>query len=282
MRPSSFVLALIANLIFWRLALTQENQLKCGVPPLNPSFSRLDIIMPEHRLVGGVETTPHAWPWTGQLLAVDRHQCGLALIEPDIVLTAAHCFAKSRNPARYKVLLGGHTIYSGMMFKVENISIHNLYQVLASAYDVALLKISPAVQYNETMAPVCLPSSPPPVNRMCVVTGWGRLKENGERSNSLREIHVPIIPSSTCNNFRHYAGRVHTHSMVCAGYNNGRVDSCQGTQVVHSNAKTMLGLLVGATDVLSQPIQVSTVKFLRCCPGSEVKSSIAEELKFKT
>ena len=78
---------------------------------------------------------------------------------------------------------------------------------------------------------------------MCVVTGWGRLKEGGERPLTLREIHVPILSTTTCNNFRHYSGnlrdknlnltlifkgRMHTTSMICAGFNNGRIDSCQG------------------------------------------------------
>lgn len=63
---------------------------------------------------------------------------------------------------------------------------------------------------------------------MCVVTGWGRIAENGERAKKLREIHVPIIPIGVCNNVRHYSGRVHAGSMFCAGYNNGEADSCQG------------------------------------------------------
>lgn len=65
-------------------------------------------------------------------------------------------------------------------------------------------------------------------NQMCVVTGWGRLMENGERPKSLREIHVPIIPLHICNNYKHYGGRIHSGSMMCAGYNNGQMDSCQG------------------------------------------------------
>lgn len=65
-------------------------------------------------------------------------------------------------------------------------------------------------------------------NQMCVVTGWGRLTENGERPKWLREIHVPIIPLHICNNYKHYGGRIHSGSMMCAGYNNGQMDSCQG------------------------------------------------------
>uniref|UniRef100_A0A1I8AXQ5 Peptidase S1 domain-containing protein n=1 Tax=Meloidogyne hapla TaxID=6305 RepID=A0A1I8AXQ5_MELHA len=196
--------------------------------------------MPEtHRLVGSLKTDPHAWPWTCQLVAVKGenkkdnsttivHKCGCALIDKEFVVTAAHCFAKSRIPKRYKILLGGHAIYSGLPYNVISINIHPLYQIVNSAYDVALLKISPLVIFNDFIWPICLPSKPPKNNGMCVVTGWGRLKEGGERPPTLREIHVPIISTITCNDFRHYSGRMHSISMICAGFNNGRVDSCQG------------------------------------------------------
>lgn len=52
-------------------------------------------------------------------------------------------------------------------------------------------------------------------------------KENGRKSDVLREIHVPILPFTQCNNIAHYAGRVHLPSMICAGYTQGVVDSCQ-------------------------------------------------------
>lgn len=84
------------------------------------------------------------------------------------------------------------------------------------------------MEFNETISPICLPIAPPLNHRICVVTGWGRLNENGDRAKALREIHVPIIPPWICNNGMHYGGRIHSASMICAGYNTGRIDSCQG------------------------------------------------------
>ena len=148
--------------------------------------------MPDtHRLVGGLETKPHTWPWTGQLVTVKEvdeagnatvvHKCGCALIDHEFVVTAAHCFAEmqspstiiprscypfsfSRIPRRYRVMLGGHEIYSGQAHRVLSISIHPLYQIVHSAYDVALLRISPEVEYGAEIWPICLPTLPVKIN----------------------------------------------------------------------------------------------------------------------
>uniref|UniRef100_A0A915LN39 Peptidase S1 domain-containing protein n=1 Tax=Meloidogyne javanica TaxID=6303 RepID=A0A915LN39_MELJA len=132
--------------------------------------------MPDtHRLVGSLKTDPHAWPWTCQLVAVKGenktdnsttivHKCGCALIDNEFVVTAAHCFAKSRISKRFKILLGGHAIYSGLPHNVVSISIHPLYQIVHSAYDVALLRISPLAIFTDSIWPICLPSKPPKNN----------------------------------------------------------------------------------------------------------------------
>ncbi|ETN71027.1 trypsin [Necator americanus] len=187
--------------------------------------------MPENRLVGGIEADAHSWPWVIQLIYRGVHRCGGALIDEEFVVTAAHCFARSRNPAMYRVHVGGHKSGSGRAHFIKNLSTHSLFNVVwPSSYDVAVLRIAPPVKLNETNTArtICMPSLPPMPNKLCVVAGWGMTKENGRRSEVLREIHVPILPFTQCNNLAHYAGRVHLPSMLCAGYTQGIVDSCQG------------------------------------------------------
>lgn len=121
-----------------------------------------------HRLVGGNESSPHSWPWTGQLVMIEgkdesgnvtfSHKCGCALIDNNFVVTAAHCFSMrfmvnknihflkikfSQIPSHYRVLLGGHQIFSGESHSVKSISIHPLYQNVQNAYDIALLRCTP-------------------------------------------------------------------------------------------------------------------------------------------
>ena len=184
-----------------------------------------------HRLVGGYETIPHSWPWTVELIFQKKHHCGGVLISEEFVLTAAHCFARSKRPENYKILVGGHELFAGEIHLIKEIHIHPLHHtVKPSSYDIALLRIVPVTDIEESTVatPICLPTILPPSNKMCVVTGWGRLAENGSRSMALREIHVPIIPPFICNDFHHYSGRIHHASMFCAGFSDGRMDACQG------------------------------------------------------
>uniref|UniRef100_A0AC35F979 Peptidase S1 domain-containing protein n=1 Tax=Panagrolaimus sp. PS1159 TaxID=55785 RepID=A0AC35F979_9BILA len=203
---------------------------KCGESMM--IMERVDFTPQFHRLVGGMETVPHAWPWTVQITFRDHHHCGAALIHPEIVLTAAHCFGRSKIPTSYRAFVGGHKIYSGTEHIVTKILIHPLYHMfVSSAYDAALIRISPPVNISDPMnyaGTVCMPTLPPPNGQMCVVTGWGYESETGRRTGVLREIHVPIVPSISCNNPWHYNGKLHLPTMFCAGYSMGKVDSCQG------------------------------------------------------
>lgn len=204
----------------------------CGQTSFARSVGTLNFyyMVEGHRLVGGRACAPNAWPWTAQILwKRGAHRCGGALIDNKYVVTAAHCFSKSRNPQLYKVNLGGHKIGSGEEHAVRNISIHPLFNVIQpSSYDVALVRLDPPVAYSEKIRRICLPIFPPPDNKICIVTGWGHESEKGRRAATLREIHVPILSPFTCNDRNHYNGRLHTPSMFCAGYSTGGIDACQG------------------------------------------------------
>ncbi|UMM19065.1 hypothetical protein L5515_014839 [Caenorhabditis briggsae] len=99
----------------------------------------------DHRLIGGSETRPHAWPWTVQLLSrLGQHRCGGSLIDPNFVLTAAHCFAKDRRRTSYSVRVGGHRSGSGSPHRVTAVSIHPWYNIgFPSSYDFAIMSSLP-------------------------------------------------------------------------------------------------------------------------------------------
>lgn len=63
------------------------------------------------------------------------------------------------------------------------------------------------------------------VGQKCYVTGFGRIKEEGNQARYLREARVPLVDSRVCA--RNY--NPITKRMLCAGYpERGGIDSCQG------------------------------------------------------
>ena len=62
-----------------------------------------------------------------------------------------------------------------------------------------------------------------------MVSGWGKVSENGQQSDELRKVVVPIISRELCiENYRvvGYNGPI-SDKMICAGYSQGVKDACQ-------------------------------------------------------
>jgi len=65
--------------------LDTSSAFECGTPYIEP-------ILFQPRIVGGVASRNHSWPWIVQLRLNNRHECGGAIIAPLWVATAKHCF----------------------------------------------------------------------------------------------------------------------------------------------------------------------------------------------
>ena len=74
---------------------------------------------------------------------------------------------------------------------------------------------------------VCLPRyvNVPSDGTKCWITGWGRLASGGATPDILQQVQVPVVSRARCE--KAYPRKIHD-SMICAGLDQGGIDSCQG------------------------------------------------------
>ncbi|XP_059698003.1 plasminogen-like isoform X10 [Haemorhous mexicanus] len=200
---------------------------KCPPPQYECGKSKFRPKLCAQRIVAGCVSHPHSWPWQISLrTSYGLHFCGGTLIDPQWVLTAAHCLEKSSRPAAYKVYLGLHREIATEP-SVQIRDVEKLFKEPRRA-DIALLKLSRPAVINNHVIPVCLPKENSVLGgrEECYVTGWGDTRgTSGE--GYLKETGFPVIENKICNRPEFLNGRVKKHEL-CAGNIHGGTDTCQG------------------------------------------------------
>uniref|UniRef100_A0A3P8UXW5 Ovochymase 1 n=1 Tax=Cynoglossus semilaevis TaxID=244447 RepID=A0A3P8UXW5_CYNSE len=174
----------------------------------------------ESRIIGGQEAIPFSWPWQASLSFASMPACGGAIISPQWVVSAAHCFKRFKKASYWTVVAGKHDID---MMGVAAILPHHGYNSRTKENDIALVKLQQPLAFSRSVRPITIWTSALPVFRECTITGWG--STHGPRINRLQEVNVTVLPPDVCN--RYYTGRIRS-SMFCAGNEKGGVDACQG------------------------------------------------------
>lgn len=194
-----------------------------------PVFAVLVLLfsgLPADAVVGGREAPPT--PWVVALFdQAGRFFCGGALIEPDKVVTAAHCTVervlggrRDRRPDELTAVAGRTDLDTrvGRATRVAAIWRHPGFTEVAAGDDVATLTLAEPLPYEPVR--IAEPRTGP-----ATVYGWGRTGELGAPSRTLREVDVPIRGDAEC------AERVPGYrpgAMLCAGYPEGGKDACEG------------------------------------------------------
>ncbi|XP_076341053.1 ovochymase-2-like [Tachypleus tridentatus] len=196
------------------------------------------------RIVGGFETSPGQWPWMVAIFLRTRSSetfwCGGALINDHVVLTAGHCVSHPLGfryrPNQLIVRLGEHNLYSNNDFaspkdyQVQTIVQHPQFSRNGFLNDIGLIKLKEHVEYNDLIAPVCLPQSDEfrasaLVGSVGTVLGWGATKYGQHKTGTLHQVSMPIWDNNDCN--KRYTQPI-TDGFLCAGFLEGGKDACQG------------------------------------------------------
>lgn len=178
-------------------------------------------------IVGGEDTTTDEFPFVVALLSTGGQQfCGGTLAAPNKVVTAAHCTV-GEEPSAIKVAVGRTTMSSGEGTEsaVTDIWVHPSYTDAAQGFDVSVLTLETSVE----QAPLELASSADSAlyeaGSETTILGWGLTSEGGSQSDVLQKASVPVTSDDTCKTaYPEYT----PDAMVCAGVDEGGIDTCQG------------------------------------------------------
>uniref|UniRef100_T1JFG4 Peptidase S1 domain-containing protein n=1 Tax=Strigamia maritima TaxID=126957 RepID=T1JFG4_STRMM len=207
--------------------------LECGIrPPVR-----------RRRITGGKSARFGDWPWQVSVMQrrffgfPNMHRCGGALLKASSVVTSAHCVYRLV-PALLRVRLGEHD-FSGTWEPnafiergIRRVIVHPKYDVITLENDVALLEMDAPVTYVGHIAPLCLPpTSTLLIGETGVITGWGRLRENGALPPVLQEVAVRIISNERCEAMFKNAGHSEyiPNTFICTDYiSRVPASHCQG------------------------------------------------------
>ncbi|KAI0232599.1 Chymotrypsin-like protease CTRL-1 [Lamellibrachia satsuma] len=162
------------------------------------------------RIVGGNSVRkPGTYPWQASLQyrSGSRHICGASLISNEWLVTAAHC-VNGQSSYRMQIVLGMHDrttrrLGKPMAYRIAKFVKH--YSFINSGRlgfpgDIALIKLSSPVRYNEFVKPIPMaPAGAEFVGSTCYITGWGRLYGSGPLPNLLQEAKVDLISTYKCS-----------------------------------------------------------------------------------
>ncbi|XP_066429523.1 plasma kallikrein isoform X2 [Eleutherodactylus coqui] len=189
----------------------------------------------KNRIVGGSNSSLGEWPWQVSMhlkLSSQRHVCGGSIISNNWIVTAAHCVARWPLPRFWSIYVGitnqSEITPTTPVLEIEQIIVHPNYTIAEGDSDIALLKLTTPMAYNDQQQAICLPPNQDsfPLPRTCWITGWGYTNEYGTASDVLQKAEVPLKSSTECQ--LSYSTETLSDTVLCAGYKHGQIDSCKG------------------------------------------------------
>ncbi|XP_011177380.2 serine protease SP24D [Zeugodacus cucurbitae] len=157
---------------------------------------------PSPRIVGGQYAADGQFPHQISLYIFGDFTCGGSIISANYVVTAAHCVTSkpgSNYPAYYfTVRAGSSQLYSGGEYvRVAETKVHPQYRSFVN--DIALLRLGSKLTLCSRIKAIPLASAEPPSGSAVIISGFGRVRTNGELSTRLKYNTLRSISNAQCN-----------------------------------------------------------------------------------
>uniref|UniRef100_A0A8C3UXY3 Peptidase S1 domain-containing protein n=1 Tax=Catharus ustulatus TaxID=91951 RepID=A0A8C3UXY3_CATUS len=187
------------------------SDLKCFCPEITANIILTFPISLPGRIIGGKVVVPHSRPYMAYLkikvtnkTGTFHSYCGGFLIQPDAVLSAAHCVR-----VEVTVILGAHNIHdeeeSQQWISVRDWVFHPDYCPVTLHNDIVLMKVWPNTSFLPEGSPpnvklISLPSSNERVRTgtKCEVAGWGWTSLYGSKTDVMREVELKVQNDKPC------------------------------------------------------------------------------------
>ncbi|KAL0104423.1 hypothetical protein PUN28_017273 [Cardiocondyla obscurior] len=211
------------------------------------------------KVVHGTIAPKGTYPWQASIRvrghSRSSHWCGAVIISPLHVLTAAHCL-EGYNKGTYFVRAGDYNTDISEGTEVEaNIEDYYVHEEFRKGHrmnnDIALVLLKGlGIPLGKDIMPICLPPEnaeySPGFN--CTISGFGSI-EMGKttQSKDLRYGWVPLLDQSICRASYVYGEGAISDGMMCAGYLDEGVDTCDGDSggplaCYHNGAFSLYGI----------------------------------------
>lgn len=177
------------------------------------------------KIVGGVEATPHQFPWQVGLF-FDGYFCGGSIISSKYILTAAHC---ADGVYHHEVVIGAHEIRdpANKIIDAYSPTVHPEWDSYNLANDLAILELETEIDFatEPNVGANCLAEDGDHTGQMALVSGWGRPSDSSSGiSEVLRYVDDRrVLSQEECEN---YWGNLND-GVVCIDTTDGG-GSCNG------------------------------------------------------
>ncbi|XP_033223652.1 serine protease SP24D-like [Belonocnema kinseyi] len=164
------------------------------------------VIEPGLKIIGGSVAFPGEFPHAVSLRISGQHFCGGSIVDPQHIVTAAHCVQGAilwyLMKSALTVVSGSNSLSrGGNSHKIKRIAPHPDFKFDVKKYfpnDIAVITLMSPMVFNRYQKPIKLPSEDSYQGMKGIILGWGRSFPDGKVSEYLQKLYPTVQDISYC------------------------------------------------------------------------------------